>query len=1445
MKSYFDFKSLAQRHLTETEETFTSQHETPVVIQRMIGEPLGGATNDIDIPVGCVVFTQEPCGKTPGVILIQGAFGHNAGVVDNSVTTDSFYLDPSGNIYASIKQKPQRLVPVNNKGKFELAFKGNTPRLQNSRTLEDNDVRAIGIVAREIERQYQKPMDIELIFDRRTKTIHLVQARPLTLTASFNPQYIGNFGALLHESIISGTTINPDDCSLRQITNKNQLVIAPSLEEALMFFLRAPKEQQDTIAGVVVQNNTSTTSHAAITLRCAHKFIMVTPDTTKLQQWLNTTPTSLFFDLQRGAIVNAPSSSIRMATGWFKHPLPACVSIMPNPSPTTPERFVDSSPEKTILNLFDELKISVIPHESGLILNSILAKIATQIQTLSAELAHPQKGVFVTAEYSRWQRLYAYICQVALHLRETFRLAPQDMIRLYVTNTMEAALFQKQSVGGVNNDSYLSLMEDYIEQSKLATTLTDLHHGRKISDLLFHDYQLFSIARQGTTFALTDTLTEKWIVFIDAIAQAGMPHTASLKNVMETLNKLNALPTFINLMFNKVRSEGATAILAHAAGVLNATKIAPLLRNLQQLNIGLDVYPLDAWGKPKHFADLLTAFQDQFVVFFISHELLDLFDSSSKNTLLQNLALEVMHKFVDTFDRIIKTVKGSVLYENTAKVNAVSTLVKLFFGILEQWSLIIPTEALAYNSRWQLPRYLSKMNEIKEELSCRDADLELLLPTPSFSVANAALGSATDFSLCLPKSWEDFYTTIHQSLLVILGSRAKTAFAAERLDIPVYLLAIHQTIAHLTDPKSNFLIGAHCAGQDLYTRYNIPVANHSVIFEVEYNKGSKETLITIRFVGENSNCRWQQLANFMQAWACLNNLPTPRTIVSEKEIHGTIKITEETYPRWQLRNIFLTMLTTANRGGTSDPSMNFLIEQLKTKTLGEQTTFVEQLKSLPLHPFFWCVFLSHCQGTKLNHLFDSSIQDVGFNMALACLDQQCGYIAKYITAALLKENPVINRGSPNSKTLSEIFHQTASAHFPAEDERIRAGKLMIYTTLVGRGNAHLYQEATNLALQTLLSDNNEIVQKTTQGLINAILSRRDLTPNIIDDIKRFALASATKQTNKQVCLIGLMTSSTLIALKQEDPAFIKPIIELVESLLFHSDRDIRSNALSLLNLLVIHRNYSKESLAALASRCCSIENDEIIVQGLGIYGQLIGNKYQEAYSTAEHDIERIIPMALGSNKYPLITACLMVCGEVLRAEIKTPLIPKIILDTLVHSLKNPNQATQTALEQVLEAFTAYYNETQVDVLTTITHITSRAFLHENHNIRRNCKAIINILLKGASTNNPAQAIAQRSVMAEDPMVKLDGLTLYAASTKTNSYWEISPAVLTAINIALASEVAAIRDVGTTMLNYLLKMEPALRENILEEGDDAPREYKLLVETAQKSPYADVQGLFTK
>ncbi len=139
-----------------------------------------------------VAFTIDPDSGFENVILVNGTWGLGENVVQGTVRTDEFYLfkealknDKDPVLLKTLGTKAKMMVYVE-EGESDVTTENKeTPEdRRNKFVLTDDELVKLGKWCLEIEKHYDKPMDIEWAKDGDSGELYIVQARPETVHSS-------------------------------------------------------------------------------------------------------------------------------------------------------------------------------------------------------------------------------------------------------------------------------------------------------------------------------------------------------------------------------------------------------------------------------------------------------------------------------------------------------------------------------------------------------------------------------------------------------------------------------------------------------------------------------------------------------------------------------------------------------------------------------------------------------------------------------------------------------------------------------------------------------------------------------------------------------------------------------------------------------------------------------------------------------------------------------------------------------------------------------------------------------------------------------------------------------------------------------------------------------------------------------------------------------------
>jgi len=906
--SYFQEKSLVQRIDGKDKKIF-DQPLTPVLLQRMIGE-----TDEKNIPVGCVVYTRNPESKEK-MTIIQAAFGHNEGVVTSSVDIDTYYVKSYSEtiIRKVLRIKNQRFVPIY-KVPYELLLKENPEKIKNDPALRDDEINGIDKIAKTIDKYYGEAMDIELVYDPGEKIIWLVQARPLQIKDSVSVSYIEKPEAMKEENKIPCEVVSAAGSGVKHITDKKQVITATTLEEALSFYRAGG--YPTSVSAVIVKGNAEPTSHAAATFRGAGKAILIVPEIEKIEQWLDQEPISLYVDSQREMIAKADPDEIKITPGWLKYPIPTMVTITEEKAYIGPREQI--APEKDIPKLLEELKTSVIDEQ---LYRKTVASIVDKIHTMMFEETDPERLEQIRRIYSMATSLEREI-NISLAAGKSLK----SLEVLYPISFFTAILVQLKDPRRVDVYSIKTILEERKKLEELKIKLKSLFPGKEsIIDKL--EKEILFIMIEGQDLALTEEVENNWMQFVAAIVGLkNIPteekYVENLKSLFKSLREFDITAMWINTDFvSQYENVGPTIVLLKSAYKELEDSASLLKALLGKRNWLLNTFDTEKFKDSKSFKKSFDFFKPEIADFFSSATYLVNFNAGT--SLYKKAALSLMEKLVDLWDKAIKALKGSTEFKIEEKIEKFQSMLNVYFGFLDCWidltnlkttpsggvSIISVTTVIFRTQK-------DDLGDVQKILSTKvTSDYEKQLDnSKDFNVQITALGKQKrDFLRYAPKTYEDAFTFIHQSLINVLSLACQDVFpSVASLKLPVWLRDIMNELSQLPAkvlgmakakmfvsivvPLSavNFLSYDFVKNSIIFT-YNVPLRTHSIVLQIKYDNLQKATFIKVIFYGDNEENRWERMSDYVEIASYLLDLTVSENVAEHMTSKFEWKITEKSY----------------------------------------------------------------------------------------------------------------------------------------------------------------------------------------------------------------------------------------------------------------------------------------------------------------------------------------------------------------------------------------------------------------------------------------------------------------------------------------------------------------------------------------------------------------------
>jgi|GEM_PF-2581078 len=921
LASYFGERSVEQRLLANDQSLFTSPEPfMPVLIQFMIGEKIGGEPNPQLIPSAGVLFTVEAEGKTPGVMQIDSAFGHNELVVLGLGKTDSFYVGPTEIIHPVIRNKTHRLVSIMQPdGKLKLEMKKNSladKNIEKTPSLNQGDIFALVECGKAIQTHYDnEPMDVEFVVQRWLdgdlvkSSINIVQARPLVFEEN-NPSYLTE-DFLRGKKIFELRAIGSAGGALQKIENPQAIIFGERGYDALMNFLRAPNHSD--VKCVATGEFVPATSHAATTLRGNSKpFVFLPKSTFEVFAEMQKSPETFkpfFVDVQRQLFVDLGSAEPDIVDaaklqGWLNHPIPRFISVMPQNFKFRLGKQikdllkpVNRFPDATLKDLLNILKTDD-PEKRVRDKDHLLAVLQTIMHRLYKRVnleINRQKKLdeakhktnYMLVDQLKNLLLQSQVC--AKEILDIFEHArPGDeglrMQKLYAVNFLEALIYQHPGADElVSGYSFGTVLKtEKIEQA----LLKELSHERPVSGEVAEYVVQFKKLKD---YSFSPVLEQHLQVFTSRLVESGnLELTKKFANILGQVSELGILTQWLHTSlakaFETLTPENLPGIIeALEREFLSNQEFIKTLKEKRDLIKGMNVAE---WSNPddKTFNKLKRNFTESLLNYFTSPEFILSLNLAyaQQNELTKAVAIGAMKDFVDLFDSSVKAISGSTEYGDNVvkKVGRFKEMIELYFSLLRSW---IGIENIKYNNldlllNLSFESYIGIIWEWFRGIPLNEKQTQ---PSGNFDVERFSLGGMTkiDATLSQRPTFEDLFALIHQDLLAVLANLTGQTYLTG-IQRPFSLARLEHCLEKFKQisKKKPRLIGVDLSVDMIKLKYNIPVREHSMTAEISYSKASKNNTFTVNFIKiRDESCI--RLSYRSKILSVLSGLPEPTSLI--------------------------------------------------------------------------------------------------------------------------------------------------------------------------------------------------------------------------------------------------------------------------------------------------------------------------------------------------------------------------------------------------------------------------------------------------------------------------------------------------------------------------------------------------------------------------------------
>ncbi len=868
-----------------------------------------------------------------GITLIQAAYGHNELVVNSLGKVDTFLVDKNYTVRQVIRNKPFRLVPGESKKLVKQRNKDNSAQKP---ALPQAAVKALKMLAERLDQRALRsrnndekaPQDVEFVIahENDQNILYLVQVRPLVAKRYERvPSYVP--AAVVDGATkVFGEVVGVAGGAVRTVHREAEALTATTLYSALNSELPNRGEgAKDQIEAVFVEEVAAETSHEANSMALLKKpVICLGSNYATVLDWLKDSAHDVVFDPQQSCVLlwDKSSGAAPQVPGWCAYPLARFLSVPEVEGEGVAEVIAradnDFKAQKFVGYKELRAQLAVLKNGAPAAMAEAVGAIWGYAQRLEGVIARKfgneelrPKGGAIRGSYSeRLRSLRYYIAQALRQClsKESAGCAVDDprypALRLYPIHFLELLLFQQISDEFcLYADSITMVQKAFVKEFKMAKQLQNEAGGvANISEAK----ALLSLFESQ---AFRDETKEKWRMFIRTNFSGriveGSAQDIFLRN-LRLLKDLDVAHLWLNTSFATNQDlELLNAEIAQSSGFIGELKEKK--EELESIEISAFADPRtfwSAWGNFKVVVDYFLG--EHFRVFF----------ASEGGVLSKLIAVHTMSKLVDLFDQAIKAVTGlsgfevlenkareedssffdasgvSLLDENAAKAQISEKKDKTFVfyfllvyykNLLKSWYSLMKSQGIIlcdFSQDGGFGNYpLDKV--INEWLGSCLKNISYVHPlrqlsSEEFDVNKIMIGQRVRFdpdAWFMPKTYEAYFTFVHQALLVIIGRFMLDLCPLERL--PFFYTNFDKLLRAGVNPEAASvakMIGVACSGAGICeVLYAIVLFAHGARLRVRSTEGMHTCSVDFRIIGPEGlsrsvdhNDRWKKSLDYIR-----------------------------------------------------------------------------------------------------------------------------------------------------------------------------------------------------------------------------------------------------------------------------------------------------------------------------------------------------------------------------------------------------------------------------------------------------------------------------------------------------------------------------------------------------------------------------------------------------
>jgi hypothetical protein len=230
--------------------------------------------------------------------------------------------------------------------------------------------------------------------------------------------------------------------------------------------------------------------------------------------------------------------------------------------------------------------------------------------------------------------------------------------------------------------------------------------------------------------------------------------------------------------------------------------------------------------------------------------------NKNEPAVLQIVKAKQMADLVDAMDLTLKSLGTSGQYEDKVKqAERFQEVLKDFYDVLEIWSVGVGDKAAREAILDKAKTFFAK----EYVIGAKDLSLSGRFNVATANInarINGAFGWERILGPCI--TLQDAFTLIHQNLINVISGLSRNVSLLIKSELPNEVNTIIDTVANFGFRSSSVssLLYSEVDNGKVALKYNLPLANHSAMFNLVYDSNTKRTTLEFLAFGDNHGGRW-------------------------------------------------------------------------------------------------------------------------------------------------------------------------------------------------------------------------------------------------------------------------------------------------------------------------------------------------------------------------------------------------------------------------------------------------------------------------------------------------------------------------------------------------------------------------------------------------------------